>query len=282
MKNRVKKAAIITAAVIAAAAVAVFFNRSKLIIYYSQRNIDSGDYSSAENLLKYDKSEYGDALEEYIELRRDIKKHCPSLLREYDGEKISQWRETSKRLSDEGIITDREISASIKKIAAGTGLILSADSAYSGVEDDIDSLLDIFSEYNRLHIQKSGVNTVFTLREEYAKLDRWEKNLKNISDYAEAVPDYEGVYLLSYLIKEAQGEAVQLRNEMDAVAADGYAPDDSVHYSGNTARNFPEINNGSGTVITLRNKGQFKKYLLSGIRSQLVSTQLINFCYSGE
>ena len=157
-------------------------------------------------------------------------------------------------------------------------------SIFSGIKGykDVDSLLDVFSEYNRLRIQKNGVNTVFTLREEYSKLEKWQANLKNISDYAEVIPDYENVYLLSYLIKEAQSEIVQLKSEMDAAAADGYALDDNVHYNGSSARNFPAINNGSGTVITFRNKPEFEKHLLAGIRNQLVSTQLLKFYYGAE
>lgn len=282
MNKRVKKTVIITAAVIAAALVAVFFNRSKLIVYFSQRSINSGDYSTAETLLEYNKSETSAALGEYINLRRDIKRHYPSLLREFDAEKIAEWRASAKSLYEKDAIGNASINACIKKIYAGTGLILSADSEYSNISDDVDSLLDVFSEYNRLRIQKNGVNTVFTLREEYSKLEKWQANLKNISDYAEVIPDYENVYLLSYLIKEAQSEIVQLKSEMDAAAADGYALDDNVHYNGSSARNFPAINNGSGTVITFRNKPEFEKHLLAGIRNQLVSTQLLKFYYGAE
>lgn len=282
MNKRVKETVIITAAVIAAALVAVFFNRSKLIVYFSQRSINSGDYSTAETLLEYDKSETSAALGEYINLRRDIKKQYPSLLREFDAEKIAEWRASAKSLYEKDAIGNASINACIKKIYAGTGLILSADSEYSNISADVDSLLDVFSEYNRLRIQKNGVNTVFTLREEYSKLEKWQANLKNISDYAEVIPDYENVYLLSYLIKEAQSEIVQLKSEMDAAAADGYALDDNVHYNGSSARNFPAINNGSGTVITFRNKPEFEKHLLAGIRNQLVSTQLLKFYYGAE
>ncbi len=282
MNKRVKKTVIITAAVIAAALVAVFFNRSKLIVYFSQRSINSGDYSTAETLLEYDKSEASAALGEYINLRRDIKRQYPSLLREFDAEKIAEWRASAKSLYEKDAIGNASINACIKKIYAGTGLILSADSEYSNISADVDSLLDVFSEYNRLRIQKNGVNTVFTLREEYSKLEKWQANLKNISDYAEVIPDYENVYLLSYLIKEAQSEIVQLKSEMDAAAADGYALDDNVHYNGSSARNFPAINNGSGTVITFRNKPEFEKHLLAGIRNQLVSTQLLKFYYGAE
>ncbi|MBR0120982.1 MAG: hypothetical protein IJM10_04260 [Clostridia bacterium] len=282
MNKRVKKTVIITAAVIAAALVAVFFNRSKLIVYFSQRSINSGDYSTAETLLEYDKSETSAALGEYINLRRDIKRQYPSLLREFDAEKIAEWRASAKSLYEKDAIGNASINACIKKIYAGTGLILSADSEYSNISADVDSLLDVFSEYNRLRIQKNGVNTVFTLREEYSKLEKWQANLKNISDYAEVIPDYENVYLLSYLIKEAQSEIVQLKSEMDAAAADGYALDDNVHYNGSSARNFPAINNGSGTVITFRNKPEFEKHLLAGIRNQLVSTQLLKFYYGAE
>lgn len=282
MNKRVKKTVIITAAVIAAALVAVFFNRSKLIVYFSQRSINSGDYSTAETLLEYDKSETSAALGEYINLRRDIKRQYPSLLREFDAEKIAEWRASAKSLYEKDAIGNASINACIKKIYAGTGLILSANSEYSNISADVDSLLDVFSEYNRLRIQKNGVNTVFTLREEYSKLEKWQANLKNISDYAEVIPDYENVYLLSYLIKEAQSEIVQLKSEMDAAAADGYALDDNVHYNGSSARNFPAINNGSGTVITFRNKPEFEKHLLAGIRNQLVSTQLLKFYYGAE
>lgn len=282
MNKRVKITVIITAAVIAAALVAVFFNRSRLIVYFSQRSINSGDYSTAETLLEYDKSETSAALGEYINLRRDIKRQYPSLLREFDAEKIAEWRASAKSLYEKDAIGNASINACIKKIYAGTGLILSADSEYSNISADVDSLLDVFSEYNRLRIQKNGVNTVFTLREEYSKLEKWQANLKNISDYAEVIPDYENVYLLSYLIKEAQSEIVQLKSEMDAAAADGYALDDNVHYNGSSARNFPAINNGSGTVITFRNKPEFEKHLLAGIRNQLVSTQLLKFYYGAE
>ena len=282
MSKKVKKSAVIAAAVLAAALIAVFFNRSKLIILFSERNIVKGNYSAAETLLKADKGEYSKALGEYIGLRRDIKKYYPSLLIEFDAVKIGQWRGTAKTLADNGIIQNAEIGAVVRNIAAGTGLILSVDSAYAGIEDDVDCLLDIFSEYNRLHIQKNGENAVFTLREEYAKIDKWKRALEKISDFAEAVPDYEGVYLLSYLIKEGQSEIVQFENEMDAVASAGHGLDENVHYSDNTARNFPEINNGNGAVISFRNKADFKKYLLSGIRSQLISTQLIGYYYSED
>ena len=282
MKSKVKKTAVIVAAVIAAALIAVFFNRSKLIIFFSERNIVRGNYSSAETLLKADNSEYASALEEYIELRRDIRRLYPSLLLEYDAGTVESWRAAAKSLASGGIIRNAEIEAAVKNISAGTGLILSVDSAYADIEDDVDCLLDIFSEYNRLHIQKNGENAVFTLREEYAKIDRWQTALQNISDFAEAVPDYESVYLLSYFIKEAQSEIVQFRNEMDAVSSAGHGLDENVHYSDNTARNFPEINNGSGAVISFRNKADYKNYLLSGIRSQLVSSQLINYYYEEE
>ena len=69
---------------------------------------------------------------------------------------------------------------------------------------------------------------------------------------------------------------------MDSVSAAGHGLDENVHYSDNTARNFPEINNGNGTVISFRNKADFKKYLLAGIRSRLVSTQLVAYYYDSE
>ena len=273
-------AAVVCLALIVAAAAVITQNREKIVIRSAVRDIHAGDYSRASGILEYGDGEYAAQLKKYVALRTEIKDTYPALLGAYDEDTLKKWQSESGEISASGAIEDSQINSALDSIEAQTGLILSVDSMYSTIKDDVLTLLDVFTEYNRLHIQINGENAVFTLHEEYAKLEKWQKALDKIRRYATSVPDYESVYLLSYLLKEGQSEIVQLRNEIDSVSAEGYGEYDSVHYSDNTARNFPSIKDGKGTVITFKNKAVFEKYLHESIREQLVSNGLIKFYYN--
>ena len=146
------------------------------------------------------------------------------------------------------------------------------------MKSDILSLMDIFAELNRLYTKDSlGNNISFTVSEERIKVSVWEQQLSILTNYAYTVPNYENIYLLNYLIKEVEGECLEIKNAMDSVIAMGYKETDTIRLGGSGQKQFPSITNSNNESVNLLQKEAYERFMYEGICIQLA--EVLGFFY---
>lgn len=253
--------------------------RNSLALAIGSHYIDTGYYDKASHVLYYGNSPGCEAARKYASTRIEIKNCYKYMLSNYESNQLNMWQKTLDEISCNG---NEKISTKANELYNSIESITEIDSQWDDVDKNIDSLLNVFSEYNRLHIQINGENTPFIPAEEFNRLKIWQDDLNSVIKYASEIKNYEDVYLLSYFIKEAQSEIIQLNQEMNSVIKSGYSLTDNVRYSDNSARNFPTINNGNGVSFTFADKELYMQYLRAGIRSHLISEYLTSYYYDKE
>lgn len=251
--------------------------RNDLLFFAGERLVQGRNFTAAENVLEYGSNEKCRALCEYAALRNSINEKYPLLLENYDSDTVMQWRSTVERLNSEGLLKGASVESDIHSLAVRLKYICDADASFERTEKLLHELMDVFLEYNRLHIHTNGINTRFTVNEELAKLEAWQAKLEEITDYAQSLPDYEQIYLFSYVIKEARGEIEELYAAMQSILDAGYGPDDEIRYSDNSRKSFPVTENQSGVSVSLTNKSAYTEQMRIELREYLVQSQLITY-----
>ncbi len=251
--------------------------RNDLLFFAGERLAESRNFTAAEKVLGYGSDEKCMALAQYAALRNDINAKYPLLLEKYDGETVSRWRTSVELLNSQGLLRDTSVESDIHSLAVKLKYICDADASFEHTENLLHELMDVFLEYNRLHIHTNGINTRFTVNEELAKLERWQAKLEEITDYAQSLPDYEQIYLLSYVIKEARGELEELYDAMQAALDAGYGPDEEIRYSDNSRKRFPVTENQNGVSVSLINKSAYTEQVRVELREYLVQSQLVTY-----
>ncbi len=251
--------------------------RNDLLFFAGERLVQGRNFTAAENVLEYGSDEKCRALCEYAALRNSINEKYPLLLENYDSDTVMQWRSTVERLNSEGLLKDTFAQADVYSLAVRLKYICNADASFERIQTSLHELMDVFLEYNRLHIHTNGINTRFTVNEELAKLEMWQAELEEITDYARSLPDYEQIYLFSYVIKEARGEIEELYAAMQSILDAGYGPDDEIRYSDNSRKSFPVTENQSGVSVSLTNKSAYTEQMRIELREYLVQSQLITY-----
>lgn len=251
--------------------------RNDLLFFAGERLTEKQNFAAAQEVLGYASDERCEALEQYAALRNDINEKYPLLLENYDGETVMQWRSTVESLNSEGLLKGTSVEADIHSLAVRLKYICDADASFERTESLLHELMDVFLEYNRLHIHTNGINTRFTVNEEFAKLEAWQAKLEEITDYAQSLPDYEQIYLFSYVIKEARGEIEELYAAMQSALDAGYGPDDEIRYSDNSRKSFPVTENQNGVSVSLTNKSAYTEQMHVELREYLVQSQLVTY-----
>lgn len=242
----------------------VAFLCSKNSIFFSlaKKSAEKNEFSKAFQLVEKSGGEKAEMLEKYINLRLEINESYPILLSEYDSDKLSSWNEAAAELAESPELLGEKISSEAVSLSRTLAAINGAACDYEAKRSDILSLMDIFTEINRLHTKDAeGKNASFTVSEERSKISEWERLNNSLSEFAATAPNADGAYLLNYLIKEVQGEIADLNAAMDSVIADGYAETDLVRFSGEGQKRFPDIYNSSNESVNFADKEKYEQYM---------------------
>lgn len=269
-----KKPVIAAVSVVAAlAALLIIFLLSKNSVFLSMAKLNArnGNFAVASALIGHSGHEDAAAVEEYINLRVDINTNYPVLLTGYDSITIKNWSGTAERLCSESEALGEVLSAEVTKLSIVLSQIVSAEEEYIALKSDILDMMDIFNEINRLHTKDAeGKNISFTIAEEKVKISNWERLNSNVLSFVSRVPGSENIYLLNYMAKEVQGEISELNDALNSVAASGYSETDTVRFSGDAVKRFPDITNSSGESVNLLDKITYEKFMYEEFCNKLV------------
>lgn len=274
-QNRSKKIILTAVAVICALSVLIIVFlacKNPLYLSISQYKTERHEYSEAYELIEDVHTEKAEALALYLSLRNDINERYPLLLTDFDPAVISEWTQAVSDIENVKHLLSDEVALEAEKLAETVRCVNSCLTQYGQIRSDILSLMDIFAEINRLYSKApDGKNVSFTVSEEKMKLAMWEQQISTVYSFASTIPGYENIYLLNYLIKEAEGECLELRSSMDSVIAKGYKDTDLIRLSGSGQKQFPAITNSNNESVNLLQKELYEKYLYDGICVQLAS-----------
>lgn len=276
-ENRSSRKPLIAAVGVICALVVILiaFLACKNTIFYSaaEKKAESLEFSEAMELAGNVSSEKGDLLSDYLVLRADINANYPMLLSELNMDKINEWSSTAAKICNSNAGLSEKIIADTAAIKQKLDVIAGCVSGFDSVRVEMLSLMDIFSEINRLHTKGAdGKNIGFTVTEERAKLAQWQIQLDSLLKFAQTVPNSENIYLLTYLIKEIQGEITDITAAIDAVLQSGYSETDLVRFSGTGQKSFPGIQNNSGESVNFLEKEKYVEYMLQGIERELAES----------
>ena len=276
VQNRSKKpiiAAVLVICALSAVIIAFLIFKNPLYFSISQSKAEKSEYQSAYELIEIVNSEKADALALYLQLRIDINKNYPVLLTDFQPLIISGWTEAVAKIEEVKHLLSDEIAQEAERLSFTLNQVNSCLTLYGQIKGEILSLMDVFAELNRLYTKDiTGKNVAFTISEERIKISSWEQQLSTLINYANTIPNYGNIYLLNYLIKEAESECLDLRNSMDSVIAMGYKETDLIRLSGSGQKQFPAITNSNNESVNLLQKDIYEKYLYEGICVQLAET----------
>lgn len=276
VQNRSKKPIVVAVSVICAlSAIIILFLACKNTLYFSlsQYKTERKQYSEAMELVEGIHNEKADALSLYLALRNDINENYPVLLTDFQPSIIDGWTQSVSKVEEVKHLLSDKIASEAETLAETLHRVNNCLKQYDQIRGDILSLMDIFAELNRLYTKDlQGKNTSFTVSEERIKVSVWEQQLSILTNFAYTVPNYEGIYLLNYLIKEVEGECLDLKNAMDSVIAMGYKETDLIRLSGSGQKQFPAITNSNNESVNLLQKESYEKFMYEGICIQLAET----------
>ncbi len=272
-KNRSKMPIIAAVSVICALSVLIIVFlacKNSAFFMISQYKAEKHDYSEALEYIEDIHTERADALAMYLSLRVDINENYPVLLTDFNPSIISGWTESVSEVEKIKHFLSDEIAAEAEKLSITLHQVNSCLTQYEQIQGDILSLMDIFAELNRLYTKDAkGKNTAFTVMEERIKISSWEQQLSTLVNFANTVPKFENIYLLNYLIKEVEGECLDLKSAMDSVVAMGYEETDLIRLSGTGQKQFPAITNSNNESVNLLQKERYERFMYEGICIQL-------------
>lgn len=240
-------------------------------LFAAEKRAEKGDFPQAAEYISKVSGEKAEVLEKYIMLRLDITSSYPDLLTEFSLEKITLWKESTDYIIANADAVSEEILEQTQLISQTLGGIISGISEYEAMRADVLSMMDVFNEINRLSEKDAEGNSIgFTVVEERAKIRRWEEKCAALEDYSRSVDGSENIYLLNYLIKEAQGECIDLNEKMDIVIESGYAETDNVRLNIEGRKRYPDIRSSNNESVNLLEKENYELYVYKGICRVLV------------
>lgn len=245
-------------------------SKNPIYVSLAQKKAENAEFSAAAELVAKTDGKKSEILDKYIMLRLDINRSYPDLLTEYSSEKLVAWREDLSELSENADLLGAELSAEVQKLSQTLTEIADGVSGYEAMRADVLSMMDVFQEINRLHSKgEDGKNIGFTVVEEKEKIRIWEKQCDALEQYSISVDRSESIYLLTYLIKEVQGECTDLEDIIDSVTESGYSETDVVRFSGEARKKYPDIRSNTASVNLLE-KENYELYVYRGICRALV------------
>ncbi len=230
-------------------------------------------FDAAEFFVQVCNSDEADILDEYIDLRQEINENYALMVSNFDREKVSGWQESAAKVRDNIDALGDALSPDALALSEALDKICNQLDNYDLLRDDIMDLFEIFNEINRLYARdESGESTVFTISQELSTLNAWKRTANRLEQFSAGFTSGTKTYLLTYFLKEAQGEEADLREAMNSFAAQGYDYDAQMRVKGATMRSFPSIRNGSGITLNLQQKDVYEKYMYKDLCSALAET----------
>lgn len=236
--------------------------KNLLFCHVSEKLASDGRYYAAEKYVNICSGEKADILEEYVKLRQDINANYALMVAGFDREKIEDWRNKAENVKNNSDLLSDGISQEATALSERLDEICALLKEYDGLRPEAMELFDIFNEINRLYTKdESGENPVFTISAEIAAVDRWETTARKLDVFSAKINDTGKMYLFTYFVKEAQGEAVDLRSAMYGFLAQGYDAYAQIRVTGETVRTFPSVQNGSGETVNLQKKDKYEMFM---------------------
>ncbi|MBQ9849902.1 MAG: hypothetical protein IJO36_04295 [Clostridia bacterium] len=236
--------------------------KNPLFCYVSEKLASDGRYYAAEKYAGMCSGEKADVIEEYVNLRQDINANYALMVAGFDREKVEDWRIRAESIRNNSQYLSDGISLEAIALSERLDEICNLLNEYDALRPEAMELFDVFNEINRLYAKdESGENPVFTISAEIAAVDRWETTARKLDAFSAKISDAGKMYLFTYFVKEAQGEAVDLRSAMYGFLAQGYDAYAQIRVTGETVRTFPSIQNGSGETVNLQNKEKYETFM---------------------
>lgn len=254
--------------VLAVAVMITAFLAAKSPVYFfaAEKRAERGEFSQAAEDISKSSGEKAAVLEKYIMLRLDIISAYPGLLTEFNIEKIRFWKESTDYLLANADLLGEEILAQTQSISQAVDGIISGVAGYEALRSDVLLMMDVFNEINRLSSKDAEGNYIsFTVAEERAKIRQWEQKCAALEAYSFSVNGSDSIYLLNYLIKEAQGECLDLNEKMDIVIQNGYGETDNVRLNIEGKKRYPDIRGNNNESVNLLEKDNYELYVYKGI-----------------
>lgn len=267
-------AAVATVLFVAVVMLLILFFRNPLFTAVSRTLAADSKYETAEFFVELCNSDEADVLNRYIDLRQEINENYALMVNEFDRGKITAWRKTASEVCADSTALGEKLFAEAAALSSKLDEICGLLEKYDSLRPEIMELFDVFNEINRLYTKDAtGGNTVFTISQEYAAIDRWEWVAAKLHAFSLGLGNGEKTYLFTYFIKEAQGEAVDLRSAMNSLVENGYSYDVPMRVTGDMNKTFPSIRNGSGAVVNLQQKDTYEQYMykdLCGVLAEML------------
>lgn len=265
--NRKPLVAAVCVVLVLAVTITVFLAaKNPVSIIAAEKRAEKGDFSQAAEFISKANGEKAEILEKYIMLRLDIISTYPDLLTEFSSEKINSWKESTDYIIANADLVSEEILAQNQLISQALDGIVSGIAGYEALRADVLSMMDVFNEINRLSSKDAEGNSIsFTVAEEREKIRQWEQKCAALEEYSRSINGSESIYLLNYLIKEAQGECIDLNEKMNIVIENGYAETDNVRLNIEGKKRYPDIRSSNDESVNLLEKDNYELYVYKGI-----------------
>ena len=260
--NKKTVAAVLVAVALIAVVVAVIFVKNPILCFVSENLASEGRFYAAEKYLDICGGEKAETLRDYVKLRQDINANYALMIADFDRETAEDWRNRAEAIKNNSEYLSDEISEEALALSARLDEICAILREYDELRAETLELFEIFNEINRLYTKdESGMNPIFTISAEIATIDRWETTARKLDVFSGKINNVSKMYLFTYFVKEAQGEAVDLRSAMYGFLSQGYDAYAQIRVTGETVRSFPSVQNGSGEAVNLQKKEKYEAFM---------------------
>lgn len=266
--------AICSVAAVVLIVVALLLSKNTAYYKMAKNKAENNQFKSAQSYLDGIENDKAKVLYDYATLRVDINSSYASQIAAIDINQIREWSNTAQSIAARGELLPTDMRSSADALSIKLNNICTLYDEYNSERyADISNLMDVFNEINYLYTKDAeGKNTTFTVAEENGKIQNWLNLYNIVNDYSSRLPNGDSIYLLTYLLKETQGEIDDLNKAIAVVTDSGYSETDTVRVSGDGHKNYPSITNSDGVSVNLARKDEYMQYLYSGICRALVES----------
>ena len=259
-------------ALITAVTVFLFVKEPAFVAAASEAVLNS-KLDTAEKYLFLCNDEEAEMLADYIDLRQAISAEYISMRSNFDRGRIEEWQRTAAKLRDNGYFTNDELNKQLNSLCEKLDNICTTLAEYEALKPETMALFDVFNEANRLYTKDStGMNPVFTIEQEFAAIAEWEEIARKLEDFISGTTNGGKMYLLTFFVKEAQGEAADLRTSINNFVMQGYDVGAPIRVTGSLNRTFPSIRNSNGILVNLQQKETYESCMYQGMCVELIES----------
>lgn len=262
--------AVIAVLVAVTVAVILLIARNPIFLSVSRSFAANSSYDAAEFFVQLCSSDEADILDEYIDLRQDINENYALMVSDFDKEKVKGWHKSAENVRNNIDAVGEKLRPEAVALSDTLDKICKLLDDYDALRPEIMELFEIFNEINRLYERdEAGESTIFTISQELSMLNSWKRTANRLEQFSLGFELGTKTYLLTYFLKEAQGEEADLREAMNSFAAQGYDYEAQIRVKGSATKTFPSIRNGNGLTVNLQQKDVYEKYMYRDLCSAL-------------